>query len=203
MSKKIPWTRIDPLLHGFQYLTEQDVIFYHLEYTKGGYSQSDANRWVLNYKKRIEHHGKNQWYYKKDAIQKFASLIIQTRINGNVILLAGPPSKCPDSPLFDSRNEDVLKTVHEYTDIPISFNLRTIQDIDPTHLQSGYRSPDRLRELYAFEPFKNVPDVVYIVDDVITSGSHFVVWRDLIHQVHPEVEVRGIYLARTVNSESV
>jgi len=53
---------------------------------------------------------------------------------------------------------------------------------------------------YKFTPFEEpVPDIVYIVDDVITSGSHFVVWKDLIHQFHPKIEVRGIYLARTVN----
>jgi orotate phosphoribosyltransferase len=53
--------------------------------------------------------------------------------------------------------------------------------------------------LYNFLPFNDVPKIVYIVDDVITSGSHYVVWQDLIKQQHPTVEVRGIYLARAVN----
>ena len=201
MLHKIPWTLIDPFLHGFQYLTENDVIYYHLDYTRGGYSQSPANQWVLNYKKGIEHRGEKQWYYKEKAIEKFANLIIQTSINGNVVLLAGPPSKHPNSELFDSRNEDVLNIVHTNTGIPISFNLKAIKDFEPTHIQSGYRHPDLLRGLYSFEPFENVPDIVFIVDDVITSGSHFVVWRDLIHQEHSNVEVRGLYLARTVNFE--
>jgi len=202
MCKKFIWTRIDPLLHGFQYLTEEDVIFYHLEYSKGGYQKSPANQWVSNYKKSIEHRNENQWDYKEDAIRKFAGLIINTPIGENRILLAGPPSKRRDSNLFDSRNEDVIKIVNQATGIPISFNLRAIQDIEPIHFQGGYRSPERLRGFYEFVPFENVPDIVYIVDDVITSGSHYVVWRDLIHQVHPGVQVRGIYLARRVNSES-
>jgi hypothetical protein len=199
MCKKIIWTRIDPLLHGFQYLSEQDVIYYHLEYSEGGYLKSQDNQWVFNYKKSIEHRHERQWYYKEEAIRKFAELIIETPTGDNRILLAGATSKRRDSPLFDSRNDNVLKIVSETTGIPISFNLEAVRDVEPFHFQSGYRTPARLKGLYTFTPFKNVPDIVYIVDDVITSGSHFVVWRDLIHEAHPEVEVRGIYLARRVN----
>ena len=96
MLNKITWTQIDPTFHRFQYLTEKDIIYYHLEYKKGGYNQSPANQWVLNYKKGIEHRGEKQWYYKEEAIKRFANLIIQTPINGNVILLSGPPSKRRD-----------------------------------------------------------------------------------------------------------
>jgi hypothetical protein len=202
MCRKLTWTRIDPLLHGFQYLSEKDVIYYHLDYRKGGYQQSPANQWVINYKKGIEHRGERQWYYKEEAITQFAQLIIDTPpIDENRIMVAGPPSKCRNSPLFDSRNEEVLKIVHRATGIPVSFNLEAVRDIEPIHFHIGYRSPEKLRGLYTFSPFpsENVPDIVYIVDDVITSGSHYIVWRDLIHQVHPRVEVRGIYLARTVN----
>jgi hypothetical protein len=109
-------------------------------------------------------------------------LIIETPIGDNCILLAGPPSKRRNSPLFDSRNEEVLKIVNNVTGIPISFNLEAVQDIEPIHSQGGYRNPARLKGLYTFSPFGNIPDMVYIVDDVITSGSHYVVWRDLIHQ---------------------
>jgi hypothetical protein len=187
------------LFHGFQYLTEKDVIYYHLEYSKGGYQQSPANQWVTNYKKGIEHRGERQWYYKEEAIKKFADLIINTPCGEDRTLIAGPPSKCRNSRLFDSRNEEVLRIVNRTTGIPVSFNLEAIRDIDPIHFQRGYRSPDKLRGLYAFTPFENVPAIVYIADDVITSGSHYVVWRDLIHEVHPEVEVKGMYLTRTVN----
>jgi hypothetical protein len=64
MGNKYLWTRIDPLLHNFQYLTNQDIIYYHLEYSKGGYQKSLANQWVSNYKKGIEHRNEKQWYYK-------------------------------------------------------------------------------------------------------------------------------------------
>ena len=73
MCKKFIWTRIDPLLHGFQYLTEEDVIFYHLEYSKGGYQKSPANQWVSNYKKGIEHRNKRPWHYKKTQLENSPS----------------------------------------------------------------------------------------------------------------------------------
>jgi hypothetical protein len=77
--------------------------------------------------------------------------------------------------------------------------LDAVRDTDPIHFQSGYRSPARLIGLYTFTPFEKIPDIVYIVDDVITSGSHYVVWKDLIHKSHPNIEVRGIYLARAID----
>jgi len=199
MSKKFPWTKIEPFLHGFQYLNEHDIIYYHLEYSEGGFQKSSANQWVFNYKKGIEHRNERQWYYKDTAIRQFAELIIETQLGNNCILLAGATSKRRDSPSFDSRNEDVLKIVNKATGIPISSNLDAVQDFEPVHFRGGHRSPAMLRGLYRFTPFENIPELVYIVDDVITSGSHFVVWKDLIHDYHPELEVRGIYLARTVS----
>jgi len=198
MGEKFQWTIIEPLFHGFQYLTEHDKIYYHIEYSRGGYQKSPENNWVSNYKKDIKFRGKKPWEYKQDAIRRFADLIIKSPFGPNRLLVAGPPSKRRDSFLFDSRNEDVLKIVNRVTGTPISFNLEAIQDFVPIHFQDGYRSPENLRGRYFFTPFENVPDVVYIVDDVITSGSHFVVWKELIHDVHPELEVRGIYLARAV-----
>jgi len=199
MSRKIKWTRIEPVFHGLQYLTEKDEIYYHLEYSRGGFEKSLDNQWIFNYKKDIKHRNERQWYYKEVAIDQFAELIISTGFETNCILLAGATSKRRDSLDFDSRNEEVLKIINDATGIPISFNLESIEDREPTHLKGGYRNPDLLRGLYKFTPFEIIPDIVYIVDDVITSGSHFVVWQDLIKQVHPEIEVRGIYLARTVD----
>jgi len=198
MCRKIPWTRIAPLLHGFQYLTEQDEIFYHLEHSREGYQKSPGNSLVSNYKKDVSLRNEKQWYYKEDAIRQFAALINMIPFENNCILLAGATSKQRNGNLFDSRNDDVIKIVNNVTKTLISFNLEAVQDIEPTHLGAGYRSPEKLKNFYKFTPFEIVPDVVYIVDDVITSSSQFIVWRDLIHQAHPDVKVRGIYLARTV-----
>jgi hypothetical protein len=170
-----------------------------LEYSRGGFQVSPDNQWVSNYKKGVDRRGKKDWHYKEEAIQYFADLIINTPFKSNCILLAGPPSKQPNSPIFDSRNQDVLKSVHNAIGVPISFALSALQDIEPVHYQAGYRNPKQLRDLYNFTPLTKIPEIIYIVDDVITSGSHFVVWRNLIHDYHPKVEVRGIYLARTVN----
>jgi predicted amidophosphoribosyltransferase len=199
MSNKLPWTLIDPVLHGFQYLTEKDIIYYHLEYySSHGFNHSN-NSFVLNYKKDIKFKGTNHWHYKNEAINDFANLIINTPFGNNRLLLSAPTSKCRDSEFFDSRNDEVLKIVNKKTGIPISFNLEIITDSDPALSRAGYRNPDDFRNLYRFIPFDDVPEIVYIVDDVITSGSHFVAWRDLIKEKHPNAEVRGIYLARAVN----
>ena len=198
MCEKIIWTQIDPLFHGFQYLTDNDLIYYHLEYDSSGYDKPNNSR-VFNYKKDLKYRHEKQWFYKQEAIKDFANLLIKTPFEDNSLLLSAPTSKHRDSQLFDSRNDEVIKIVNSVINIPISFNLSIIKDMEPIHLQSGYRCPDNLRGLYEFTPFKDIPEVVYIVDDVITSGSHFVVWRDLIHETHPDIKVRAYYLARTVN----
>lgn len=200
MSKKILWTQIDPLLHNFEYLTNNDVIYYHLEYDPSGYNTPNYS-WVWNYKKDIKYRNESSWGYKTNAIRDFAKLLIDTPFGNNRLLLSAPTSKRRGSLLYDSRNDDVLNIVNKAINIPISFNLNSIKDIDATHLQQGFRSPENLKGFYEFTPFKNVPEIVYIIDDVITSGSHFVVWRNLIHESHPNLEVRGFYLARTVNNK--
>jgi len=198
MAKKIPWTLIDPVFHGFQYLTEKDIIYYHLEYyTSQGFINSN-NSFVLNYKKDIKFKNTKHWHYKDEAINDYANLIINTPFGNNRLLLSAPTSKRRDSEYFDSRNDEVLKIVNKKTGIPVSYNLEVINDTTPVHLRGTYRNPDDFRDLYRFFPFEYTPEIVYIVDDVITSGSHFVVWRDLIKQKHPNVEVRGLYLARAV-----
>ena len=130
MFRKIPWTQIDPLLYGFQYLTEQDEIFFHLEYKREGFKVSPGNSLVSNYKKDISLRGEKQWYYKEEAIRQFAALINMIPFENNSILLAGATSKRRDSVLFDSRNDDVLKIVNDVTKTPISFNLEAVQDIE-------------------------------------------------------------------------
>ena len=198
MTKKLQWTKIEPDFHGFQYLTDKDIIYYHLEYKSSlGFDHLD-NSYVLNYKKDIKYRCSNHWHYKKEAIEYFANLLINTPFGNNRTLISAPISKRRDSQFFDSRNDDVLKIVNQRTNIPISFNLEANRDIEPVHLKSGYRKPEHLKGFYSFIPFEIVPEIVYIVDDVITSGSSFVVLRDLIKERHPSVEVRGLYLARAV-----
>ena len=69
MSRKLTWTLIEPVFHGFQYLTEKDIIFYHFEYfSSNGYGHSN-NSIVLNYKKDIKHKDSNHWHYKREAIE--------------------------------------------------------------------------------------------------------------------------------------
>ena len=199
MCKKLIWTSIDPIFHNLAHLNGNDEVYYHLEYSKGGYEKSSANQWVINYKKDIEFRGETSWQYKQKAIKDFAELISNHPPKCNdFALLAGATSKHRKSPLFDSRNEDTLRLVHDITGIPISFNLETVSDFEPLHHQPGFRKPSMIYGRYRFIPFKTVPEAVYIVDDVITSGVHFVVWKNLIQKVHPGIEVRGLYLARTV-----
>ncbi len=202
MPQKISWSAIDPELHGFQYLTREDKILYHIEYCPSLGITNTNNSLVYNYKKDISFKNEKSWYYKTQAINHFANIICRLPFSDidNRLLLSAPTSKCRNSELFDSRNDDVITLVHRKIGIPISFNLDAIEDSSPTHSQSGYRNPSYFKDLFSFIPFVNEPKIVYIVDDVITSGSHFVVWRDLIKNAHPSVKVRGLYLARTVNT---
>ena len=200
MSNKLVWTLIDPEFHKLPHISRNDIIYYHFEYyTSKDFVDHPNNSIVLNFKKDIKHRNSNHWHYKKEAINYFASLLVNTPFGNDRLLLAAPTSKRRDSEDFDSRNDEVLKIVNEVSEIPVSFNLETVKDIIPAHFQDGFRKPENYSHLYSFTPFEKIPEIVYIVDDVITSGSHFVVWRNLIKQFHPTVEVRGFFLARAVN----
>ena len=63
----------------------------------------------------------------------------------------------------------------------------------PEQISSRYRIDDTLTE--------PVPDFLAIVDDVLTTGTHFRAMSSLLDARFPKARILGLFIARRVSSE--
>jgi predicted amidophosphoribosyltransferase len=43
-----------------------------------------------------------------------------------------------------------------------------------------------------------VPKSIFVFDDVLTTGAHFVAAREVLKEQFPEAKITGIFIARTI-----
>jgi pyrimidine operon attenuation protein/uracil phosphoribosyltransferase len=114
-------------------------------------------------------------------------------------LLAGVTSKPRCNENFDPRLDRVVKTVHDINNVNKSFNLDLYQEEIPVHEADGKRHPNKLIPNIKFTPFDFEPKRVVIVDDVLTTGSHFIAWKEVIKKIYPDIEVIGLFFAKAMH----
>ncbi|MYG04622.1 MAG: hypothetical protein F4173_20800 [Acidobacteriia bacterium] len=99
------FTEIDELTRPDHYwLTDDDRCYFLGEYTAGrGYSYSQTNQLILNFKKSLDRQGKPEWHYKQSALLQAAASF--RRALGKDppahVFVPMPPSKARGDPLHD------------------------------------------------------------------------------------------------------
>lgn len=189
------------------YLEPSDECWYFGEYTAyKDWSFSKTNQLVKNFKKKMSLQGTNQWQYKMLAIREVGQLIAGTinrdRLNG-VIFVPIPPSKIRTDPEFDPRITQALSQASNFLNValPISECITQRSNAEPDHLSGVPRlTPQERAESYDIhiERIPNNTNVVVIVDDVITSGSHYKGAEIAIRRILPNASFAGLFIARTV-----
>jgi len=120
------------------------------------------------------------------------------------LTISGDGQKWPTSdPDYDSRIIDALKIAsrHLNFNLPVSECISQISSSIPDHLSSEARlTPKERLNTYMLDKEKILSDLtnVLIVDDVLTTGSHFKGIELAIYSVLPSVKVTGLFVARTV-----
>lgn len=201
------WTRIDRTLAGHLLLQEDDLCYYYLVRTSGGFNASTANSRIQNFKKEPERFKDNPgvWRYKTAAIEHFAFDVCDLLNRhdfknildhfGNVALVP-MPTHCPKShERYDSRLVDMCNIVAGQVDgvrVEDAFDMR--YELAPSH-GGGTRDVQALMQAMSFAGFAQTPRLVILVDDVLTKGTHYVVCRDLIRRMYPEMPIIGLFLA--------
>lgn len=111
-----------------------------------------------------------------------------------------PGSKAAGDPDHDTRMLHALQRAFQGWAVDVRPMLKLIQSTPADH-----ETVDRLSydELLAISELDNPSDValrpiVVIVDDVLNSGKHFKVAQTLIAAQFPNVELRGLFLARCI-----
>ena len=186
------------------YLDEQDHCFFFGEYTsKKGYDYSKTNQLIFNFKKSVDRRGKPDWRYKEQAIrtiaQGFQQAIGEEKLR-QITFVPMPPSKAKDDPLYDDRMVRMLNLIQTP---PVDVRVLIVQNQSmlAAHGSENRPPPQILRSAYRLETslMEKAPiNCIAIVDDVLTTGSHFKAAQLMLNAHVPEVPIFGIFVARRV-----
>lgn len=198
MNKRI--LRIDALtLPDHYYLDAQDICYYIGEYTAGkGHAHSETNQLIHNLKKTMDKRGTAQWPYKERAILQAANLFrAAIQEEARITFVPIPPSKAKTDPLYDDRMLRMLRA-GDYSDIREL--VVQLQSVQAAHLADRRPTPDELIANYRLDEnlVAPTPQIIFLVDDVLTTGCHFKAVQRLLVQRFPQVCIVGLFLARRV-----
>ncbi len=176
-----------------------DECYYLREYVGIGYTGSDSNQLIINFKIPIKDRETHRWYYKKKAIEKFAAEL--NRLLAGSVCIIPMPTSCPKSdPQYDSRLVDTIRELQKYKPgIRCEDIIETRVKIPSASKDGGPRDPKILATYYCLrKPENALPSIVVLLDDVITTGGHFKACKSLLRMAHPNVNFIGVFWARRV-----
>ncbi|BEP62328.1 hypothetical protein GmRootV213_28820 [Variovorax sp. V213] len=167
---------------------------------------SETNQLIANFKKPMDRRGKDDWWRKQAAIdrtsQAFAGLwkwqLLHER---GAVLIPVPPSKRAGDPLHDDRMSRMLQGIRAITKIDLDIRDLLVSDgsIPASHTSAQRPSPQRIYESLSFDAHereKAAPNIIYLFDDVLTSGAHFVSCLRRLRELYSEQPIVGNFVAR-------
>lgn len=197
--------KIDELvLDNHYYLTPEDKCYYfHNYFPYKGPDGGTVFSLIHNFKKKLTKKGKPEWKYKLDAIEKIADLYrnhLSLKLPGNLATITQiPPSKSCNDPLYDDRMEQVLRIGWKDRSCDIRELFSVKESRTASHESNNDRpKPHELRNnlLLNEEAVTTTKNSIVLFDDVVTTGAHFRVCKDMILEKFPTKNVYGIFLAR-------
>lgn len=180
-------------------LDQTDDCYYAREYiSRGGFNASEANQLISNFKKLPSTRKTWQWPHKERAILRFATELARI-IPGGMTVAAIPTSKREDDPEYDSRLDDTLRLLHRSNKtIRVEHPFEVIESHQSAHT-GGDRSPEEIYRMLRWKGLDPEIRAIMLVDDVITTGSHFKACQRLIREEHgSDVDITGVFWAKTV-----
>jgi predicted amidophosphoribosyltransferase len=158
---------------------------------------------LFNYKKTVDKRGLPEWHYKIHSIARFASELSELKFPPWSILIPAPTSNRRCSKDFDSRIEDsILKLKEIRSDLLFQPILDMKQSVPSAHARGGSRNPFDIKQQVLVDSFSiEVPKIVFLIDDMITTGGHFRAFKDALTEKYPGLKVIGIFWAKHVFSD--
>lgn len=180
------------------YLSAEDECYFLYEYTAGGgWQHGTTNQLIHNLKKKK---GDGGFHYKPGAITQcstdFSATIAEPWLSGSV-LVPVPPSKIRTDPAYDDRIAQICRGIRKPSQPDVRELIEQIKSTEAFH--EGQRlKPNELRANYKFNEadLNNLPASVGVVDDLLTTGSHYRAVKDMILERAPNCRVVGFFVAR-------
>lgn len=203
MSKK--WKKFDLSQSKPKHFNEQicNTCFYAMEYkARYGYNYSYENQLIHNLKKEpVKKTKPDEWHHKISAITDFARAV-HNLLNGKSLAITTiPTSKVKGHEKYDSRLEDMISELLQlgkgaYTYVCPIINKESIKSAST---ENGPRHPDTIYKNYVWKGFQDtIPPSLIVIDDVISSGGHYVAYRRLLLEHCPEIKVYGVFWAKSI-----
>ena len=198
-------TKIDDLTRpDHSYLTAADVCYFLGEYTaRKGFAFSATNHLIFNLKKGMERQGRPEWAYKARAIQTVADALraaLNDRARQTLTFVPVPPSKAKTDPLYDDRLAQVLHGVWPGQATDVRELIVQPASSDAAHDRDNRPKPAELEARYVIDRglLRPAPRILAVVDDLVTTGAHFVAIRNMLRRQFPDGQIVGIFIARRV-----
>lgn len=194
------WKQLDISQSDIFHIQKEDGIFYAREYTShGSYNVSEANQLIKNFKKSLDRKNRPEWKYKIEAIKKFARELSDLFDDEKQYVIAAIPSSIRRiDPNYDTRLDDTLNELRKIKpNIIIEEPIIINNNLGAAHL-GGTRKIDLLYNNMSWVGFCKPTNHVILIDDVITTGSHFKACQKIILEHHPDIEIIGIFWAKTI-----
>jgi hypothetical protein len=198
-------TKIDDLTRpDHSYLTAADDCYFLGEYTaRKGYRFSTTNNLIINLKKPMDRQGRPEWPYKARAIRTVADAL-RAALNDNarqtLTFVPVPPSKAKSDPLYDDRLLQVLRGVWAGQTMDVRELIVQPNSSDAAHDRDDRPKPAELAARYVVERglLHPKPPIVAVVDDLVTTGAHFVAMRNMLRREFADTQIVGVFIARRV-----
>lgn len=185
------------------YLSENDHCYFFLEYTPNkGYRFSNTNQLITNLKKKPSGKHKPDYRYKAKAIGECSALLrgaLDSRWLAEAVMVPVPGSKASDHPDFDTRMELICQGVRPGVAGAVRSLVRQTASTEAFH-HGSRANPHELAGRYEVVESlcRPEPRRIVIVDDVLTTGSHYCAMRDVLSVRFPEAAIVGVFIARVV-----
>ena len=197
------FTAIDDLLRPlYPHLTAADQCYFLREYTAGrGYAGSETNHLIL--KKPPDRRGKPEWRYKERAIEQVAREFresVNLSALRRVTLVPMPPSKAKSDPRYDDRMLQVLQAVDVEGQLDIRELLLCAESMPAAHATAARPTIAQLIANFIEDESLTHPEPrsIALVDDVLTTGAHFIAAKAVLAARFTGVPIRGLFIARRV-----
>lgn len=181
------------------------------EHTGGKkWNYSATNRLMSNFKMRMDRVGQTGWHYKAEAIQTVVRALANMWLWADVMrqhqlaVVPVPPSKARTDPMYDPRMLQVLQGIAQQSGLPLdirdclSFSGANVA----SHVAGSRPTPDQLYQDLTIDPVAanaaNQPDVIVILDDMLTTGAHYAAVARKLREHFPNAHMIGMFVARRI-----
>lgn len=200
--------KIDDLLRpDHSYLSWDDDCFYFMEYFPP--IRDDVKSLIMNFKKAMDKRGKYEFRYKGIAINQIATILDESLAPPfgapNSIMVPMPPSKRKDHQLYDDRMIQLLTRFSEKrANIDVREIISVIENMTASHESDHRPTPAEIKANLAIDDSlcNNEKEYLILVDDVLTTGSHFKACKSLLEEKFPDSKILGLFIARRNPSQN-